>query len=370
MKSIAFFSFSRSEFGILSPLISRLKNDSFFKIKLFVGGTHLSKIYGKTINEIKKDSIKIDKKLNEFITKDNKSSIIINLISTTKKLNEIFSKNNFEFICILGDRFELLSILPLALQYKKKIIHIGGGDQTLGSLDNNVRKIISISSLYHFVLLKEHKKNLINQGIDKKNIFISGSLAIERFKNIKYLSKKEIFEKYDLNLNKSLTLLTLHPSLESEYLDYEEKIKLIFNLLKKNNVQTVFTLPNYENDSSKIIKILQKLKKKFDIKYLESLGFEDYNNMIKHCDFVIGNSSSAIIEAPYHRVPTINIGNRQDGRYFHKSIINISYKKKDLERAIKKCYSTVFKKAIKTQKFKYGNGNASNIILKKLKKYL
>ena len=249
MKSIAFFSFSRSEFGILSPLISKLKNDSFFKIKLFVGGTHLSQIYGRTINEIKKDSIKIDKKLNEFISKDNKSSIIINLISTTKKLNEIFLKNNFEFICILGDRFELLSILPLALQYKKKIIHIGGGDQTLGSLDNNVRKIISVASLYHFVLLKEHKKNLINQGINKKNIFVSGSLAIERLKNIKYLSKKETFEKYDLNLNKSLTLLTLHPSLESEYLDYEEKIKLIFNLLKKNNVQTVFTLPNYENDN-------------------------------------------------------------------------------------------------------------------------
>ena len=370
MKTIAFFSFSRSEYGILLPLISRLKNESLFKIMLFVGGTHLLEEYGETINEIKKDSIKIDTKLNKFKVNDNKSSIILNLINTINELDKIFLKNKFEYICVLGDRFELISILPLALQYKKKIIHIGGGDKTLGSLDNDVRKIISTSSYYHFVLLKEHKKNLIKQGIDKNNIFISGSLAIERVKYIKYQSKKEIFAKYQLNLGKPLTVLNLHPSLDIDYSNYEKNIKIIFQVLEKKNIQTIFTLPNYENKSSVIIKIIKKLKKKFNILIINSLGFENFNNIMRYSDFVIGNSSSAIIEAPYHRIPTINIGKRQEGRYFHKSIINVDYNKSDIERAVNKCFDTSFKKIVKNQRLIYGNGNSSTFIVKKLNKIL
>ena len=86
-----------------------------------------------------------------------------------------------------------------------------------------------------------------------------------------------------------------------------------------------------------------------------------------HCKFVIGNSSSGIIEAPFLRVPTINIGDRQKGRFMHASVINCSYEYNKIKRSIEKRFSNSFKKRLKNFKYFFGNGNSSKRIIEKIK---
>ena len=104
------------------------------------------------------------------------------------------------------------------------------------------------------------------------------------------------------------------------------------------------------------------------INLLKSLGSNNLFSLIPYCKFVIGNSSSGIIEVPYFKIPTINIGDRQKGRIFHKSIINCGYSSKEINNSLKKALSSNFSKKIKKMKYKFGNANASNIIVKTKKK--
>ena len=158
MKKIAIFSTSRSEFGILKPLIINLKKNRNFKTFLFLGGTHLNKKYGLTIKEIRKDISKIDGYFNYLKGNESREGVVNSISLATKKLSLLFENNNFHYVCILGDRLELLSIVINCIVYNKKIIHIGGGDTTIGSSDNLVRDLLSRSSFLHMVLIKQHKE--------------------------------------------------------------------------------------------------------------------------------------------------------------------------------------------------------------------
>ena len=53
---------------------------------------------------------------------------------------------------------------------------------------------------------------------------------------------------------------------------------------------------------------------KTDIIYITNLEPEEYLTILKECKFMIGNSSSGIIEAASFKIPVINLGTRQNGR--------------------------------------------------------
>ncbi len=363
MKKIAFFSTSRSEYGIIKPLIRKLQNNKKYKILFFVGGTHLNQHYGLTKSEIKTDKIKINDTFN-YLDKYSKQDISNSFARATNKTNDLFIKYTFDYVCILGDRLELLSILINSLIYNKKIIHIGGGDTTEGAFDNTIRDMISKASFLHFVLIKNHKQKLIQMNCKKNSIYVVGSLAIDTIKKLKFAPKATIFNKMNLNINLKTVIFSFHPC----YADLKKISNIgnffedILKLLLELNLQVILTYPGLEIESDNIIKKINEFKKK-NIKNLfiyKSLGIANFNNVLKNSDLIIGNSSAGIVEAPYHNIPTVNIGDRQKGRFFHESIIDCSYNLNKIKDSIRKSLKYKFKK----QKYIYGNGDASVKIIK------
>jgi GDP/UDP-N,N'-diacetylbacillosamine 2-epimerase (hydrolysing) len=84
-------------------------------------------------------------------------------------------------------------------------------------------------------------------------------------------------------------------------------------------------------------------------------------------DGVVGNSSSGLAEAPSFKKGTINIGNRQSGRLQATSIINCEPNKHSIDGAIKILYSNEFQSKLRKVKNPYGEGGASEMIVKLLK---
>jgi GDP/UDP-N,N'-diacetylbacillosamine 2-epimerase (hydrolysing) len=120
-------------------------------------------------------------------------------------------------------------------------------------------------------------------------------------------------------------------------------------------------------------RLIEKEIKKFVSKnknsyFYKSLGQKNYFSFLKYIDVMIGNSSSGILEMPYFKKATINLGNRQLGRLISKSVINIPIKKNKISNALKKALSRKFKKKIKNKKTFYGKPGASQKIVKILKK--
>ena len=367
--TIAFFTTSRAEFGIMQPLITVLQRYKI-DIKLFVGGAHLSKKYGQTISEIKKHKIRISGKFSYVSKDDDEKSLSRSLSISNNTLSNFFKKFNFKYVVIFGDRYDLFPILINSVIFKKEILHFGGGETTMGAIDNIIRNIASIASNYHFTCNNEYSKKLFSMGLNKHRIFNVGSLSADAILKIKKsIPKKKYLKEHGLNQSLPLVSLTYHPATSESGESASKKLEKLLKILEKFNLNIIITSPNIEKDSSKILTIVNKyIKRKKNYIFFKSLGFKNYQILLKNSDFIIGNTSSGIMEAPYYKIPSINIGSRQKGRVRHKSVIDCNYNERSIEKSIKKALSKSFKNSISKMKYKFGKGNSAELSARIIKK--
>ena len=352
---LAFFTSTRGDLAILKPLIDSIKNKKNFSYLFFVHGTHLEKKYGYTIREIKNQKIKITAKQKTLSSIDNEKGMSETLYKTQNFANKVFDKFKFDAVIILGDRIERLPIISNCIAYRKYIFHLHGGELTYGSFDDQVRHLITKAAHLHFPICENYKKNILKLSEEKFRICNSGSLAVENILN--YVKKNNLKER-------KYVILTYHPETVFGFFKWENNLKIICEVLHKFKLNIIVTAPGYEKGSSKNIKKIKKIVEKFKkINFIPSLGFQNYFKILNEARFVIGNSSSGIIEVPYFKIPTINIGDRQHGRFMHDSIIPCELIKKDLIYSIKKATSLKFNNKISKMKLYFGNGSASNKIL-------
>lgn len=358
--AIAIFTTSRAEFGILLPFIKELHNDKYFDYYLFVGGSHLAKENGYTINEIRNSNVKIAATFDYLLNEDTALSIVRSMGIATIELASIFNSYVFDWVCILGDRYELLTIASVAILFKKPIIHISGGEYTEGALDNQIRHMLTKASHLHFTYSDEYVENILKMGEEPWRIFNTGALGVDNLINYPSITKNALFRKLELKLNRSTALLTYHPVSLEFSTSVMDQLENIFSAIRSFNIQLVITSPNADENRETIVEYLLKMvKENSNYYFFNSLGEYDYSNLIPYCDFVIGNSSSGITYVPYFKVPTINIGNRQKGRIRHDSIVDTDYSVNNIRKAIKLVLSSEFQDKIKTMNYKFGLGDSA-----------
>ena len=367
MLKIAVFTTSRAEFGILSSLLREIRKEDEIDYYLFVGGSHLVIELGKTINEIKEE-FEITDTFDFFLNEDSSYSLSKSLGIEQIELASIFRNYDFDAICVLGDRFELLPIVNTAIIFKKPIIHIHGGETTQGAIDEQVRHMITKAAHVHFVSCDEYKENIRKMGEPESRVFNVGALSVDNIVNNKVIIKSKLFNELKLDKSKNNILLTYHPVTLEYKLEPLTQIKNVFKALDKFNFQVVITAPNNEIDRNIIMGYIENIvNSKRDYHFVESLGINRYLSLIPHCEFVIGNSSSGINEVPFFRIPTVNIGDRQKGRIRHKSVIDVDYSINSIVKGIKNALEPNFRKRLKKMKYKFGDGHAAERILKILK---
>lgn len=367
MRKIGIFTTTRAEFGIFSALLREIERNRNIEYLLFVGGSHLAKEYGNTIKEIE-NNFKITDTFDFFLNEDSNYSLTKSLGIETIELANIFRNFDFDFCCILGDRFELLPIINTAIIFKKPIVHLHGGEKSEGAIDEQIRHMITKAAHIHFVSCEEYAANIRKMGEQKWRIFKVGALGIDNIINNKKITKSELFKLLKLDENKQTILLTYHPVTLEYKISPLEQIKNVFNALNKFNFQIVVTAPNVEIDRDIIMSFInEKTRENKNIHYIDSLGVIKYHSLIPYCEFVIGNSSSGIVEVPLFRKPTINIGDRQKGRLRHKSIIDTEYSEEAIISGINEALSKDFRDSIKNMKYKFGDGNAAERIVEILK---
>ncbi|MCF6365363.1 MAG: UDP-N-acetylglucosamine 2-epimerase [Bacteroidales bacterium] len=360
MKKTAIFTTTRAEFGILKPLISELKNESSTEVFLFVGGTHLAKEYGSTINEIKNNNFKITKTFDYLLNEDTPYSLTKSLGIETFELANIFNNFSFDAVCILGDRYELLPIVQTSILFRKPIIHLHGGEKSEGAIDEQIRHMITKASHLHFVACEEYAQNIIKMGEEKHRVYNTGALTVDNMQNIQLKNKNDLFAELGLNSELPTVLMTYHPvTLESD-VSTQQQMKNVFLALNSFNLQIMITAPNIDAEREEINNIInEEVKKNDNYYYIESLGANNFHNLMKYSEFIIGNSSSGIVEAPFYRKPTVNIGIRQQGRIKHESIIDTNYSVDSIKKGIEIALSSNFSSKINNMKYKFGKGNTA-----------
>ncbi len=357
MKTITFITGTRADYGKIKSLILELqKEKKKFKTHLIVTGMHNSKKHGSTYDAINKDKIK---NCYNFNNQSNNIEMDLVLANTIKGINKFISNNHTDLIVVHGDRVESLAGAITGCLNNIKVAHIEGGEVS-GTIDEVLRHSISKLSHLHFVTNKIAKKRLQQMGEVKNNIFVIGSPDIDIILDDKLPNISLTKKRYDINF-KEYAIFIFHPvTTELKKISYQ--IKYLLKLLLKSRFNYVILLPNNDLGSDIILNEINLLKKKKlnNFKILPSMRFENYLTLLKNSNFIVGNSSSGIMEAPYYGVPTIDFGTRQKNRATIKSIFS-----SDDYLTIKNLINKFKKKKFSYNKLKYfGNGNSNKKFVK------
>ena len=353
---------TRAEYGILRHLLREFENNSKIELILVVTGSHLSKKYGYTINEIKKDGFKINAKVKMIPNILDKKNLTKEIGNGIIQFTKIFSKFEPDMNIIFGDRDEMFASAIAASHMNIINVHIAGGDKS-GGIDEYNRHAITKLSNIHFTNTKTSKKRIMKMGENPKFIFNTGSLAMDKIKeNIS--TKVEIEKKLKKKLTGNEIILIQHPVTTQLNL-VEKQINIMLNSIKNLKKPTIIISPNSDAKSNIIQKKIEQFSKKYDfVNYYVNLPRNDFLGLLKYCGVLVGNSSSGIAEASYFSIPVVNIGIRQFGRERGKKITEIKdFSSKEIEKGIRNALKRKNEhKLIKNTT--YGDGNASNRIVK------
>jgi GDP/UDP-N,N'-diacetylbacillosamine 2-epimerase (hydrolysing) len=367
MRKICIFTSSRADYYLLSKLSSILNFYKNVKVQMLVSGTHLLNKYGSVSKEIR--SVHKNVISCKIIDNMNSDNLISEIFSkSVKVVGEKLRKTKPDLFVVLGDRYEALAATIASNLLKIPIAHISGGEITEGAMDDCFRHSMTKLSNIHFVSNHVYKKRVIQLGENKKNIYVVGSTGSENTYKIKFLKKEDLEKILNLKFLKRNLIITLHPETINSS-NNKKIINSLFPVLTKiKNTLVIFTAPNIDPGSKFIEKsILRLVKNNKNFKYYKNLGSQKYFSCIKYCDAVIGNSSSGIYEVPSLKKFTINLGDRQKGRLFAKSIINTKLSSKDIKISIKKIYDKKFQKHLINLVNPYYKKNTALNIAKTLK---
>ena len=370
-KTIYIVTGSRADYGLLKNLITQINKSNKFELTLIVTGQHLSKKYGNTYKEIKNDFGKSIKFIDIKVNNSEVNSILKSISIGITKVGKYFVSKKPDLLIILGDRYEMLSFAVAALFNKVIIAHIHGGEVTQGAIDDAFRHSITKMSHIHFAANQIYKKRIIQLGENPLHVYSVGGLGIDSISKTNFLTKKELEKKFNFKFNKYNFIINFHPETINKNLAKKQINELLLALSKLNNTNFIFTMPGADLENSVILKEINFfVQKRAHAYFFKSLGQINYFSFLNHVDGMIGNSSSGILEMPYFKKGTINLGNRQLGRLFAKSIINTEIKKNKIEQAVKSILSIKFKKRIKNHINPYGKPGASDRIIKILEKII
>ncbi|MCU0428437.1 MAG: UDP-N-acetylglucosamine 2-epimerase [Cytophagaceae bacterium] len=363
MKNIYLLSSTRADYSIYLPLMKALLRENKLNLRVVAFGTHPEKAFGCTLNKFKEDNIEVYQTFKTYSPDDSPLGISNNVADVMSLFAGFWEqeKNQVDLLIALGDRFEMFAAVASAVPFRLPIAHLHGGETTLGAIDNIYRHAISLCATLHFTATHTASQRLKELLGEEKGIFATGALAIDSIQSVSLLSISQLREQFGIDLLTPSILFTFHPETTLSMEENVNHIKTLLEVVSETKYQVIITLPNADTYGTSIRDSIFDFCKNREAPFFlfESMGVVGYYSAMKHCAFVMGNSSSGIIEAASFGKYAINVGDRQKGRESGANVLHTPIEKTAIQARIK-AISTL--PALDSNNI-YGDGNATSRIV-------
>ncbi len=344
----------------MSSVFKKIAAHKNLDLKLAVTGAHLSKKFGLTVNDIKLDKFNIVEQIESLIDGDTESSRVIGMSIQISAITQTVNRVKPDILLVLGDREESLATAIVGTYLNIPVAHIGGGDKVVGNIDDHVRHSVTKLAHIHFPTNQESKKRIEKLGEESFRIFNFGNPGLDRLKEYPKLNNKNIFKNLGLkhNYNEKFLIVIQHP-LSSEYKESYKQMKVTLSAVNELGLKSIIIYPNSDAGSEGIIKAINENIKNPNFVIFKNIPRLEFINLMRNTSCLIGNSSAGILEAPFLKLPVVNIGNRQKKRLHVGNVQFVPHKKSIIKRAVLKALSNEYKKSIFKIKNPYGDGKSS-----------
>lgn len=349
-KTILFVTGTRADFGKLKPLMLHCKQLTGFQVEVFVTGMHLLSRYGSTWEEIAKSNIG---PIHPFLNQSSSDSMDIVLAKTISGLSDYVKEKKPDLLVIHGDRVETLAAAIVGSLNNIRVAHIEGGEVS-GTIDESIRHAVSKLAHIHLVSNEQSFDRLVQLGENREYIFTVGSPDIDVMESDALPKLDEAKGHYGIDFT-DFGIMILHP-VTTEQNKLEEETRNVLSALKDSGKQIIIVESNNDSGSELIRNSYNSFRDYANFKFFPSMRFEFFITLLKYSDFIIGNSSAGVREAPHFGVPAINLGSRQNGRVKSNLVLNSSYNIDEISEAISQI-ETIDR--VPEQNF--GKGNSSQL---------
>ncbi|AFL69175.1 UDP-N-acetylglucosamine 2-epimerase [Sulfurospirillum barnesii] len=358
-KKIVFLTGTRADFGKLKSLIKITQKSHNYEVHLFVTGMHMNSKYGATVQEIVKSGFE---NIYSFINHDTVEHMDRTLAKTIDGFSHYIAEIKPDLIVVHGDRVEALAGAIVGSLNNILVTHIEGGEIS-GTIDELIRHAVSKMSHVHLVANEEAKKRLLQLGEIEESIQVIGSPDLDLMNPAHLPPEVEALEYYGIKFNK-YAIAMFHPvTTEYEYISLYAKN--FVDALIESQLNYIVIYPNNDLGSNEILAEYTRLKLNEKFRIYPSLRFEYFLTLLQNAEFIIGNSSAGIREAPYYNVPTIDIGTRQLNRAHLKTIIHCNYDKNEICKSIEKVTNSFTQSNDVVQNY-FGDGKSDKMFLELL----
>ncbi|WP_340833547.1 UDP-N-acetylglucosamine 2-epimerase [Polaribacter sejongensis] len=356
IKKVVFLTGTRADFGKIKSLIESLEKHEKYTPYVFVTGMHLMQEYGYTVIEVERIGFK---HIDTFENHTDETTMDLTLAKTIEGFSSYIKKIKPDLIVVHGDRVEALAGAIVGSLNNILVAHIEGGEVS-GTIDELIRHSVSKMSHLHYVANDLAKKRLLQMGEAAASIFVIGSPDVDVMFSNNLPSLKEVKEYYEITFE-NYGVVMYHP-VTTEINEMENYANQFVDALLMDDRNYVVIFPNNDLGSKEILNAYKRLNNNVRFRIFPSIRFEYFLKLLKRSDFIIGNSSAGIREAPYYGIPTINIGSRQEKRSLHKHIIHSDHQSESVFKAIQDAH--ILK--VKESKPVFGFGNSAELFVNSL----
>lgn len=360
---------SRADYGILSPLLTILREEPIFKVDLVVTGAHLDPLYGKTVREMKRDGFQIAETVPIRMKGDRESHICDAVSQGLRRFSKLFQKSVPDLVIVVGDRYELLSVSIAAVIHKVPIAHIHGGEMTLGATDDVIRHAMTKMASLHFPSMEPYARRIIQMGEHPERVHVVGALSLDTIRRMELMDRRTLSNLCRVDFEGEVALMTYHPVTQDDYDLASQQTQEIVGALAETDLSVLVTMPNADTGNRQVYQAIQKAlqNKPEKFKLVKNLGQKAYLSAMCYARLMIGNSSSGLIESASFKIPVVNIGDRQEGRIRPLNVIDCDCSKESILNAIRRALSQEFRDSLSGLKNPYGEGDAAYRIIQVLK---
>ncbi len=359
-KTILVITGTRAEYGLLLPIIRGIQDSKKLRLRLLVTGMHTMRRFGYTINDIRKDGIPITC----VVPVGERDSMLTALSKEVRGIERYCMRERPDVVLVPSDRDEGFAGAIVAAHLGIPIAHYSGGD-TSGGVDEQIRHAISRFAHVHFPISPSSAKRLIRLGEEPWRIHMTGTTVLDAKRPLE--SRQALAKALRLDTTLPWLLFVQHPTA----LDVEPvaaQIRTSLAALSGVKSQKIILYPNSDTGSATVIRAIESLKGRDDVRIIRSLPHRTYVSLLKHADVLVGNSSSGIVEAGFFGTPVVDIGMRQRGREHGGNVIHVPHDTKRIRAAILRALTPSFRAQAKRSPHPYGRGGAGKKIVRALER--
>lgn len=356
----------RADYDLMYPVFDAIQQHDNLSLSLIVTGAHLSKNFGHTVDVIRKDGFHIAECIESLIDGDQDISRLRSASVQLMHLSQAVNRLRPDMLLVLGDREEALNTAICGTYLNIPIAHVAGGDRVVGNADDQVRHAVTKLAHIHFATNEDSKNRILKLGEQSFRVFNVGNPGIDRIASMPEISKEAILKQFAFpadTVGDPLLVLIQHViSTEIEFA--AEQMKVTLEAIADLKLNTVMSYPNSDAGSRDMIKIIEAYRNLPHLRIEKFIPRDIFINTLRHASCLLGNSSLGLLEAPFLKLPVVNIGNRQKGRIHAGNVEFVSHDKNEIITAVEKaCWNDNYRKQIQSVACPFGDGNASQKIV-------